>query len=137
MAITYVPSPTLVLSLQFFTSAAVVWGAGQVGAVQVDALELPKVRAFSLIAGCFMLQLLFNMKALQYVHVDTFICFAMVTDMIDALRIRFQSDERIYLGHHETCSKITSFAQDRFYDPFYMDDILHSEDAFLPRRFPR
>ena len=93
------PSPTLVLSLQFFTSAAVVWGAGQVGAVQVDALELPKVRAFSLIAGCFMLQLLFNMKALQYVHVDTFICFRSSTPLFIALL------EWGYLGRHLPTAK--------------------------------
>ena len=34
--------------------------------------------------------------------VDTLICFTMVTDMIDAMRVRFATDQRIYLGHIET-----------------------------------
>jgi hypothetical protein len=49
--------------------------------------------------------------------VDTLICFSMVTDMLDAVRHRFGTDESIYLGHIETCSKIAHFALDRFYDP--------------------
>ena len=61
--------------------------------------------------------------------VDTLICFSMVTDMIDAVRRRFHTDDQIYLGHVETCSKIEHFQKARFYDPFYMEDILHKDDA--------
>ena len=61
--------------------------------------------------------------------VDTLICFSMVTDMLDAVRLRFGGDDNIYLGHIETCSKIQHLEGDRFYDPFYMQDLLHREDA--------
>lgn len=61
--------------------------------------------------------------------VDTLICFSMVTDMLDAVRKRYQSDQQIYLGHFETCSKIHHFTLDKFYDPFYMADLLYRDDA--------
>ena len=61
--------------------------------------------------------------------VDTFICFSMVTDMLDAVRLRFGRDDRVYLGHIETCSKIQHNPGDKFYDPVYMQDILYREDA--------
>ncbi len=61
--------------------------------------------------------------------VDTLICFSMVTDMLDVMRLRFGSDDSIYLGHIETCSKIQHNEGDKFYDPFYMQDILYREDA--------
>lgn len=61
--------------------------------------------------------------------VDTLICFNMVTDMIDAVARRYATSKSIYLGHFDTCSKITHFALDRFYDPHYMEDLLFREDA--------
>ena len=35
----------------------------------------------------------------------------------------------MYLGHYDTCSKIQHNPGDRFYDPFYMEDLLNREDA--------
>ena len=60
---------------------------------------------------------------------DTLICFNAVTDMLDAVQLRFQTSQRIYLGHFETCSKIKHNPHERFYDPAYQQDILLREDA--------
>jgi len=70
-----------------------------------------------------------NFNFLLKTDVDTLICFSMVTDMLDAVRQRFGGDDSIYLGHIETCSKIQHNEGDRFYDPFYMQDLLFREDA--------
>ena len=60
---------------------------------------------------------------------DTLICFNTVTDMLDAAQLRFKTSERLYLGHFETCSKIKHNPHERFYDPWYQEDILLREDA--------
>lgn len=61
--------------------------------------------------------------------VDTLICFSAVTDMIDAARRRYGGDERMYLGHYDTCSKIQHNPGERFHDPAYMADLLDRTDA--------
>ena len=60
---------------------------------------------------------------------DTLICFHAVTDLLDAVQLRFRTSQRIYLGHFETCSKIRHNPHERFYDPAYQADILLREDA--------
>ena len=51
--------------------------------------------------------------------VDTFTCFSYVADMLDAARLRFGADDRLFLGHIETCSQIQHQPGDRFYDAAY------------------
>ena len=60
---------------------------------------------------------------------DTLICFNTVTDMLDAAQLRFKTSERLYLGHFETCSQIRHNPHERFYDPWYQEDILLRDDA--------
>ena len=60
---------------------------------------------------------------------DTFICFSMITDKLDTLVNRFGTAAGIYLGHVDTCSRIQHNPTEKFFDPHYMKDIFHREDA--------
>eukprot|EP00618_Florenciella_parvula_P032786 CAMPEP_0119477880 /NCGR_PEP_ID=MMETSP1344-20130328/7858_1 /TAXON_ID=236787 /ORGANISM="Florenciella parvula, Strain CCMP2471" /LENGTH=361 /DNA_ID=CAMNT_0007511979 /DNA_START=87 /DNA_END=1169 /DNA_ORIENTATION=+ len=82
VAVTVLPSPTIVLFAQLFTSAAAVWIVGQMGYIKVDKLEWGKATAFAPVACAFLAAIFTNIKTLQYANVETFIVFRASTPII-------------------------------------------------------
>jgi len=69
LAVHYLPAPSFVLLTQFFASWFVVKGLGVCGAIEVDALEWKKLRAFLPISAAFVACVYANIKTLQYANV--------------------------------------------------------------------
>jgi hypothetical protein len=69
LAVHYLPAPSFVLLTQFFASWFVVKAFGQCGAIEVDALEKRKLRAFLPISAAFLACVYANMKTLQFANV--------------------------------------------------------------------
>jgi len=76
------PAPSFVLFMQVFSAAAAVKGCGLLGLIEVDDLELPKLKAFFLVSVAFLACIFANMKTLQYCNVETFIVFRASTPVI-------------------------------------------------------
>jgi len=81
LAVHYLPAPSFVLLTQFFASWFVVKAFGQCGAIEVDALEWRKLRAFLPISAAFLACVYANMKTLQFANVETFIVFRASTPL--------------------------------------------------------
>jgi len=77
-----VPAPSLVLGAQLASTALVVWMSGLCGIIEVDALEMGKLRAFLLVAMIFLATIFTNLMILNYSHVETFIVFRASTPLI-------------------------------------------------------
>ena len=76
------PAPICILLLQCASTALSVQGAGWLGIIDVDSLELEKARCFFLVAVSSLLLLFTNIKTLQYCNVETFIVFRCSTGLV-------------------------------------------------------
>jgi len=75
-------APAFNLWCQLFSTAAISWGMGQCGVVEVDQLETKKVKSWAFVACIFLATLYTNQKTLQYCNVETFIVFRASTPLI-------------------------------------------------------
>ena len=82
LCVHFLPAPSFVLLAQVTSSWVAVRLAGAVGAVEVDALEWGKLRAFLPVAGAFLACIFANIKTLQYANVETFIVFRASTPLV-------------------------------------------------------
>jgi len=83
-AVKLFPAPATLLFLQTGFSALAIWFGGVWGLIEVDALDMPKVKAFSLVVGVFILNIFTNIKALEYSNVETVIVFQTLTSLVVA-----------------------------------------------------
>lgn len=75
IAVTFLPSTAFVLLCQFASSVLVVKICGMFGMLEVDALEIAKIRKFSGVSFLFAVCLYTNVMALKYANVETLIVF--------------------------------------------------------------
>jgi len=80
-AVKFFPAPSLLLFLQMGVSAFIVWLAGQMNYLKVDALEYNKVKAYAGVVLVFIFNLFTNIKALEYSNVETIIVFQTLTSL--------------------------------------------------------
>jgi len=99
-AVASFPAPSFLLFLQTSFSALVIWIGGRMGLMKVDALEMPKVKAFILVVVYFMANIFTNMKALEYSNVETVIVFQTLTSLVIAY------GDYAYLGTGVPSSKV-------------------------------
>lgn len=76
------PAPSFVLLMQVATAALSVKAVGVLGFVEVDELELPKLKSFFFVSCAFLGCIFTNIKTLQYCNVETFIVFRASTPVI-------------------------------------------------------
>mmetsp|Transcript_6554 Transcript_6554/g.15759 ORF Transcript_6554/g.15759 Transcript_6554/m.15759 type:complete len:410 (+) Transcript_6554:136-1365(+) len=81
----FVPLPSLVLFLQMAATVLYIKGVELGARVEVDPLEWKKILPFLPIIAGFVSMLFTNMKALQHVPVDTFICARASTPIVIAV----------------------------------------------------
>jgi len=79
------PTPSFVLLVQVTCSWVAVKACGMAGLIEVDAIELPKLRAFLPVSVAFLASIFANMKTLQYANVETFIVFRASTPIVIAV----------------------------------------------------
>ena len=85
LTVHFLPAPSFVLLGQLAMSAGAVWLAGKMGYIEVDALEIGKVKKFCFVAFAFLAAIYTNMKTLQYCNVETFIVFRASTPLLISL----------------------------------------------------
>jgi len=85
VAVHVLPAPSLLLFLQLFSAAAVVWLCGAMELIEVDALEWGKIKSFAPVSLAFLGVIYANIKTLQYANVETFIVFRASTPIIISL----------------------------------------------------
>jgi len=83
-AVYLLPVPSLLLCLQTGFSAVVVWSAGRLGYLNVDALVASKAKAYIFVVCVFIFNIFTNMKALEYSNVETVIVFQTLTSLVIA-----------------------------------------------------
>jgi len=76
------PAPSFVLLMQVASAALAVKTAGLLGLVEVDELELPKLKSFFLVSVAFLCCIFTNIKTLQFCNVETFIVFRASTPVV-------------------------------------------------------
>jgi len=82
LAVHHIAAPSFVLWAQLAATAAVVFAAGKMNVIEVDALEVPKAAAYAPVALIFLGTIFTNMKTLQYANVETFIVFRASTPLL-------------------------------------------------------
>jgi len=75
VCVTFVPAPSFVLFTQLLSSAVMVKSMAGAGIVDAETFKWEKGRKYIAVVLCFAGFLYSNVKALQYVPVDTIICF--------------------------------------------------------------
>jgi len=80
-AVKFFPLPSILLLLQMFVSAVLVWGLGQLQYLKVDKLEWAKISAYCGVIVVFVFNLFTNIKAVQYSNVETVIVFQTLTSL--------------------------------------------------------
>lgn len=76
------PAPSFVLLMQVSSAWISVKGCGLMGLVEVDDLELPKLKSFFWVSVAFLACIFANIKTLQYCNVETFIVFRASTPVV-------------------------------------------------------
>ena len=69
------PAPSFVLLMQVSSAAISVKGCGLLGLIEVDELEIDKLKAFFFVSCAFLACIFANIKTLQFCNVETFIVF--------------------------------------------------------------
>lgn len=82
LAVHHLGTPSFVLLMQLASSAGVCWLLGKTGAIEVDALEVSKVKRFWVVPLAFLCTIFANIKILQYANVETFIVFRACTPLL-------------------------------------------------------
>ncbi|XRB17856.1 GDP-mannose transporter [Pseudoscourfieldia marina] len=85
LCLTHIPVPNFVLFCQLSFNAVAIFALSTLKIVASDKLELDKVRRFSPVVILFIGTLFSNLKAIQRVPVDTFICVRSSTPIAVAL----------------------------------------------------
>ncbi|CAL5224035.1 g6656 [Coccomyxa viridis] len=99
VTVTYIPAPSFILCCQLGSCALFVKVAALAGMVDAEPLEWEKSKKFALIVFGFIGTLFSNITALQFVPVDTIICFRASTPILIAI-IEF-----LYLGRELPCAR--------------------------------
>jgi GDP-mannose transporter len=76
------PAPSFVLLMQVSSAWISVKACGLMGMVEVDELELPKLKSFFWVSVAFLACIFANIKTLQYCNVETFIVFRASTPVV-------------------------------------------------------
>jgi len=76
------PAPSFVLLMQVASAAISVKGCGLLGLIEVDELEMPKLKSFFWVSVAFLACIFANIKTLQYCNVETFIVFRASTPVV-------------------------------------------------------
>jgi len=76
------PAPSFVLLMQVSSAWISVKACGLMGLVEVDELELPKLKSFFWVSVAFLACIFANIKTLQYCNVETFIVFRASTPVV-------------------------------------------------------
>uniref|UniRef100_A0ACD5XKD5 Uncharacterized protein n=1 Tax=Avena sativa TaxID=4498 RepID=A0ACD5XKD5_AVESA len=84
-AVTKFNYPGLLTTLQYFTSAAGVWGLGKLGFLCHDSFNLETAKKFAPAAVVFYLAIFTNTNLLVHANVDTFIVFRSLTPLLVAI----------------------------------------------------
>jgi len=82
LAVHHLPTPGFVLFCQLIASAFFTWVAGQLGYIEVDPLQIDKVKKFWMVPVAFLMTIFANIKILQHSNVETFITFRSSTPLI-------------------------------------------------------
>ncbi|XP_051186727.1 GDP-fucose transporter 1 [Lolium perenne] len=88
-AVTKFNYPGLLTTLQYFTSAAGVWGLGKLGFLCHDSFNLETAKKFAPAAVVFYLAIFTNTNLLVHANVDTFIVFRSLTPLLVAIADTF------------------------------------------------
>jgi hypothetical protein len=88
-AVTKFNYPGLLTTLQYFTSAAGVWGLGKLGFLCHDSFNLETAKKFAPAAVVFYLAIFTNTNLLVHANVDTFIVFRSLTPLLVAVADTF------------------------------------------------
>jgi len=81
-AVYKVAAPSFILFSQLMGTAIVVKAFAAMGKIECDPLEKEKSKKFLPVALIFLATIFFNMKALQYVNVETFMVFRFSTPLV-------------------------------------------------------
>jgi len=76
------PAPSFVLLMQVSSAWISVKACGLMGLVEVDELEMPKLKSFFWVSVAFLACIFANIKTLQYCNVETFIVFRASTPVV-------------------------------------------------------
>mmetsp|Transcript_12177 Transcript_12177/g.16985 ORF Transcript_12177/g.16985 Transcript_12177/m.16985 type:complete len:323 (-) Transcript_12177:300-1268(-) len=79
LAVHMLPAPSFILFAQLMGTVLVVQGAGVMGYIQPDKLEMSKAMKFFPVALIFLSTIFLNIKSLQYANVETFMVFRFST----------------------------------------------------------
>ena len=82
LAVHYLPAPSFVLLAQVTCSWIAVKFVGMLGLIDVDEIEVGKMRDFFPVAFAFLACIFANIKTLQYANVETFIVFRASTPLL-------------------------------------------------------
>lgn len=95
LAVHMIPAPSFILWCQLFGTVLAVKAAHIGGAIShLDALEVPKMRAFAPVALIFVATIFTNMKSLEHANVETFMVFRFSTPLCVSIC------DYLFLGRH-------------------------------------
>ncbi len=82
LAVTHLPIASFVLLCQVMSSAIAMWVLGLLGMVEVDKMEINKIKQFWIVPLSFLLTIWANIKVLAVANVETFITFRACTPLL-------------------------------------------------------
>ncbi|KAH9256660.1 hypothetical protein BASA81_005164 [Batrachochytrium salamandrivorans] len=82
LAVHHLPAPSFVLLTQLIASAVACRALGLLGVIEVEPLELNKVKQFWIVPLAFLGTVFANIKILQFANVETFIVFRSSTPLL-------------------------------------------------------